>query len=369
MLALTGFAGSVLIVYSLLTDEPRPTRPTGPHPSPTTSPVFTLTSVQPTQPVDLPPDDPSHTGPVVYDVTGAYAFPIAADPGLYTWTHYHWDGSNAVDIEARFGLDYPAFVRATTAPLVAITSGSVENYSGSIGGQGYMLHGDDGLDYYYAHMAEQFVPDGAHVVAGQPLGIIGNSGNSAQFIEPHLHLAIGPCDSLWDHQPAVNGAEHLATLFNLGWQQRSPADVPYAMPEGWPAHHPALTVVTPYDQAAEAGLAQPAIELGFTGSPPDNPLDVIAPLDGEINVIRWTVHYGTRIQITNRAADITVVISGVENWLAQDGDVVHRGQAIGRWNPANRPHLHYMIFQNGVIIDPTPSLDQRTRPAGDVSGQ
>jgi murein DD-endopeptidase MepM/ murein hydrolase activator NlpD len=76
-----------------------------------------------------------------------------------------------------------------------------------------------------------------------------------------------------------------------------------------------------------------------------------------INVIRWTAHYGTRIQITNDASQTTVVISGVDDSLVADGDAVQAGQVIGRWNPANRPRLHYMIFENGVIIDPTPTLD------------
>lgn len=85
-------------------------------------------------------------------------------------------------------------------------------------------------------------------------------------------------------------------------------------------------------------------------------LDVVSTLDGVVNVSRWTEVYGTRIQITNEAADSTVVISGVQEWLVEDGDVVMRGQVVGRWNPAQQPALHYMIYQNGVLIDPTPAL-------------
>lgn len=320
--------------------------------------VITITATPPqTQIAQVTLTTKTIANQVTYDSTGTYAFPVAIDPSLLVWTHHHWDGTHAADIEARFGLTYPEFVRVTTAPLVAITNGLLVNYSGTIGGQGYMLHGDDGFDYYYAHMADQWVADGERVTVGQPLGLIGNSGNTAQFIEPHLHLAIGPRDTLWDEQPGVNGAEWIKTYFDLDWQERPPALVTYAVPQGAPVQHPDLAIITPYDQAEAAGLAQPAVELGFTANTRDTPLDIIATLSGEINVIRWTAHYGTRIQIGNPESGATVVISGVDDWLVTDGETVSAGDVIAKWNPANHSVLHYMIFQNGVIIDPTASLE------------
>jgi murein DD-endopeptidase MepM/ murein hydrolase activator NlpD len=293
---------------------------------------------------------------ITYDPTGTYAFPVAVDPSQMVWTHYHWDGTHAVDIEARFGLTYPEFIQVTTAPLVAITNGIAVNYSGNTGGLGYMLHGDDGLDYYYAHMSDQWVSDGTRVTVGQPLGLIGNTGNTAQFIEPHLHLAIGPRDSLWTALPSVNGAEWLQAHFSLDWEDRPASPVSYAVPQGPPVQHPNLAILTPYSAAQANGLAQPAVELGFIASAPNTSLDVIAPLAGEVNVIRWTAHYGTRIQINNPESGATVVISGVDEWQVKDGAIVSWGDTIGQWNPAIHPRLHYMIFQDSVIIDPTPSL-------------
>lgn len=315
--------------------------------------VPTLPPVTPT-PTIVPTPIPTVTN-VLFDASGAYAFPIAGGPSLYRWTHYHWDGANAADIEARFGLTRAQFDEATSAPLVAITSGTARQYSGNVGGQGYMLQGDDGFDYYYGHMSELWVPDGTRVEAGQPLGRIGNTGVTAQFIEPHLHLAIGPRDTLWEQPASINSAERLQTLFGLAWWEPPSVTVPFSQPVGSPITHPAAAIVTTFAQAQAGALIEPAIEIGVTPGITET-LDVVSTLDGVVNVSRWTDVYGTRIQITNEAADSTIVISGVQEWLVEDGDAVTRGQVVGRWNPAQRPALHYMIYQNGAIIDPTPTV-------------
>ncbi|NDJ76865.1 MAG: M23 family metallopeptidase [Chloroflexi bacterium] len=310
----------------------------------------------------LPTPDSLGIGEITFNSNRTYAFPVAAAPTLYTWTRYHWDGTNAVDIEARFGLDYDEFLAVTSAPLVAMTSGTVFAYDGEAGGTGCILQGDDGLDYYYGHMSARWVADGARVYAGQPIGAMGNTGQAAQFIEPHLHFAIGPRGSLLQNvePPAVNAAEWLFLTFGLDWDERTPPDVPPSLPSGWPVREPGIEIVTTFADSTES-LPQPAITLGLDDTAlaaltPDNALDVYATLDGEINVMRWTAVYGTRIQIANRASQATVVISGVNEWLVQDSDEVHKGDLIARWNPHLSPDLHYMIFQDSVIIDPTPLL-------------
>lgn len=321
------------------------------------------------RPVTVTPGvEPSTSGPatalpqpadaITFDASGQYAFPVAADPGLYRWTQFHWDGTHAVDIEARFELDRAAFTHATAAPLAAVASGILLNYSGSTGGTGYMLQADDGVDYYYAHLSEQWLPDGTRVTAGQIIGRMGNTGRGAQYIEPHLHMSIGPRDTLWTQPASINAAGWLYDRFGLPWDDTPLPDVPAAQPQGWPVSHPQIAVVTPFDQAAARGLPQPAIEIGFSGAPPAGPLDVVAPLDGVLNVVRWTTVYGTRLQIDNRAAQITISISGVDEWLVEDGQAVNRGQVIGRWWPSHRPTLNYLMYRNGVLVDPAPSLAQ-----------
>lgn len=344
-------AGGMELIYNQIEEEKDS------HPENITATPPEATASDPSQ---NPGGDGLGLGIVTYDYSGQYAFPIAADPHMFTWTHYHWDGTHAADLEVRAEATYPEFVELINAELVAVTSGIALNYSGKVGGLGYMLHGDNGTDYYYAHMSQQYVPDGARVTVGQPLGVIGSTGGTAQFIEPHLHMSIGPRDSLWENPPTVNTAEWIQAQFGLGWQERRAVIIEPNQVQGWPVSHPAITIVTTFEQAVAQGLPQPALELSITQPVP--PLDVIATLSGEVNVIRWTAHYGTRIQINNDPARTSVVISGVDEWLVQDGDVVSQGQVIGRWNPANRPKLHYMIYRDSVIIDPAPTLGPRGDP-------
>lgn len=295
---------------------------------------------------------------IVRDGSGQYAFPIAADPRQFTWTLTHWDGTNAVDIEIGPAASRSDFDQLSRAQIVAVTNGALLNYSGSVGGLGYMLQGDDGIDYYYAHLSEQWLPGDRRVAAGEPLGLMGNTGSSAQYIEPHLHFAIGPRDTLWTQQAQINAAEWIQQKFGLGWADDPPANVTFDAPQGWPVQHPAISILIPFSEALDQGLPQPSIQLGFAGSVPTMPLDVIATLNGTVNVIRWTTAYGTRIQINNDPAQAAVVISGVDEWLVQDGDTVQRGQVIGRWNPSTSPALNYMLFLNSALADPTARLGE-----------
>lgn len=297
-------------------------------------------------------------GEVSLDSSGQYAFPVAANPYQYIWTHRHWDGTNAVDIEARAGVSRADFEQLTSAELVACAEGIVYEWSGPTGGTGYVLSGDDGLDYYYAHMSELYLADGARVQPGTPLGRMGNSGGTAQFIEPHLHFVIGPRGSLQTSAPVtINAAEWLLSKFGIGWQERTHHTPPPAQPGGSPLPYPQAAIVTSYAQAQAQGLPQPALELGYQGPEPAGPLNVVATLTGVVNVIRWTDFYGTRIQINNDTSSYTVVISGVDEWLVADGELVTRGDVIARWDPSRRPTLHYMLYIDGAISDPTPTLN------------
>lgn len=291
---------------------------------------------------------PAPTPSLTFSADGRYAFPVAGDLSLISWTHYHWDGSNAVDIEARPDLtgDSAGFRDFINMPVVAVVDGTVRVADNEAGGLAYWLEGSDGRRYYYGHLSQQAVPDGTVVTAGQTLGRIGNTGRWTQYIEPHLHFAIaspGASDARW--QPDVNAAEQLQVWFGRAWLELPVADYPVDRPAGSP-------LAVPYEIVESFAATQAAhADRGAARLQPatDGDTAVLATLGGEVNVMRATF-YGLRVQVTNRAAGETVVYSGLQSTPLRDGSVVARGDTIGTLAAGSA--LHLMYFRDGVLTDP-----------------
>ena len=76
-------------------------------------------------------------------------------------------------------------------PVVAVTAARVEAVRTTrVGGRVVWLSDEArGLSYYYAHLDEQRVRDGAWVAAGDTIGTVGNTGNAATT-PPHLHFGV-----------------------------------------------------------------------------------------------------------------------------------------------------------------------------------
>ena len=110
--------------------------------------------------------------------------PVFPLPGYRGRVVHHWGtfkGSlGAADLMAAEG-----------TPISAIMGGRVVSAGWSDrGGWNLWISGNNGLQYYYAHMRQRpSVGAGAYVVTGQKVGVVGNTGDSAA---PHLHIAIGP---------------------------------------------------------------------------------------------------------------------------------------------------------------------------------
>ncbi|MEO1256559.1 MAG: M23 family metallopeptidase, partial [Bacteroidota bacterium] len=77
-------------------------------------------------------------------------------------------------------------------PLLAVTDGRLTSTrSSNLGGKTVWLDDDEGrpLRYYYAHLDKRLVSEGDYVKRGEPVGLVGNTGNAVNT-PPHLHFGI-----------------------------------------------------------------------------------------------------------------------------------------------------------------------------------
>jgi murein DD-endopeptidase MepM/ murein hydrolase activator NlpD len=76
------------------------------------------------------------------------------------------------------------------ARVFAFVNGVVSRESTSAnGGIQLYLQGDDGNEYFYAHLSGYAVSTGARVRAGQLIAYNGQTGN-AQYTAPHVHFEV-----------------------------------------------------------------------------------------------------------------------------------------------------------------------------------
>jgi murein DD-endopeptidase MepM/ murein hydrolase activator NlpD len=73
-------------------------------------------------------------------------------------------------------------------PVVATVSGVLRRHDNPLGGHAYYLDGDDGREYYGAHLAT-FVRGDGRVRIGETIGTVGSSGNAAGG-PTHLHFEV-----------------------------------------------------------------------------------------------------------------------------------------------------------------------------------
>jgi murein DD-endopeptidase MepM/ murein hydrolase activator NlpD len=110
---------------------------------------------------------------------------ILARPYSYvdTWGAARSSGRThqGTDVMAPYG----AQVHAYAAGVVSRESTSAN------GGLQLYLQGQDGVEYFYAHLSRYAVPAGTRVRAGQLVAYNGQSGN-ARYTAPHVHFEVHP---------------------------------------------------------------------------------------------------------------------------------------------------------------------------------
>jgi murein DD-endopeptidase MepM/ murein hydrolase activator NlpD len=114
---------------------------------------------------------------------GGYVFPVGGGPSVVSVGHHHHDYP-AADIAAPEG-----------SPLYALADSFVlDTYSVGNCGIGFHIRLQDGTEYTYCHLSflEPAVRPGAALSAGQPVGLVGQTGHATG---PHLHLQRDPATS------------------------------------------------------------------------------------------------------------------------------------------------------------------------------
>jgi peptidoglycan LD-endopeptidase LytH len=137
------------------------------------------------QPPARPPAGPPAAPAAPAPVSGGGIACILARPYSYvdSWGAARSGGRShqGTDVMAPYG----AQVYAYTAGVVSRESTSVN------GGLQLYLQGDNGVEYFYAHLSRYAVPAGTRVRAGQLVAYNGNSGN-APANAPHVHFEVHP---------------------------------------------------------------------------------------------------------------------------------------------------------------------------------
>jgi murein DD-endopeptidase MepM/ murein hydrolase activator NlpD len=152
-----------------------------------------------------------------------WIMPVAGESewsgGSFMDKHTKHEGSHhAIDVYAREG-----------TPIVSPKAGRVVSVgSGGRGGNWARVQGDDGVMYYFAHMASSArVSKGQLIKAGEHIGFVGDTG-SAKGTKPHLHF------SMKKNGKPLNPKTYLTEASVMGYSERniSPEDAEMMMMNG-----------------------------------------------------------------------------------------------------------------------------------------
>ena len=152
---------------------------------PTTTTTAPTTTVPPTTTTTAPPPPPPPPPTTAPPPPAAdFVCPVQGG-GLNFIDSFGYARSGG---RAHQGIDMMA---AYGTPTVAPVSGRVEHRTVTMGGQSWFLYGDNGVEYYGAHLSGYESVGAGWVAQGTVIGYVGNSGNASGGA-PHLHFEMHP---------------------------------------------------------------------------------------------------------------------------------------------------------------------------------
>lgn len=162
-------------------------------------------------------------------------------------------------------------------PIVSPVSGKVSSVKTSkIGGYTAQIKGDDGITYYFAHMADAAnVKRGQKVFAGNHIGYVGNSG-SAKSTSPHLHLSMKRSNG-----ETINPKSFLdGSVGELGYTIAPMGDV-YGKQAGSSVTKQMTDMLTGMSDAVAGGKRNPDVLAGTSVKLDPEPMDPTNPENAE----------------------------------------------------------------------------------------
>lgn len=190
----------------------------------------------PTTPTSTPAPTPAVVSPSPSAVAAKYVFPVA---GKADYGHTHHDYP-ATDIFAACGTRVVSPVDGVILETSRVDRWDPKVNDGATrGGLNISLRGDDGVRYYGAHFSaiEAAIQPGARVTAGQPMALLGRTGDASAC---HVHFGISPpCmgEADWWVRRGVIWPWPYLDAWRAG-QARSPADeiATWQLNNGCPDH-------------------------------------------------------------------------------------------------------------------------------------
>ncbi len=169
-----------------------------------------------------------------------------------------WSGGSYMDLSHRGRSHYAIDIYADAgSQIVAPVSGVVSRVRTSdIGGHTISIKGDDGIEYYFAHMAQPTpMAQGQRVNMGMMIGAVGRTG-AAKTTSNHLHF------SMKRNGKPINPKQYLDVGYTI---PKLSAEAARNLPDNMTQYYaqvPELDYVSPFEVAENAiGESEPFEEL------------------------------------------------------------------------------------------------------------